>query len=83
MSVWFKIGFSLIAFGMIQAATLVGSNVSDFMYLEDLGLEYTEAGEAIGRYSPGERLQFLGAGALAILGLLSLSAGAISQLKRR
>ena len=83
MSIWLKIGLSLVAFGLIQAATVVGSNVADFMYLEDLGLEDSEGAIAIRRYSPGERLQFLGAAALATVGLLSIAGAGISRLLRR
>jgi hypothetical protein len=83
MSIWIKIGLSLVAFGVIQAATLVTSNVADVMYLEDLELEYSEIAHVVRSYSPGEVTQFLGAAALATLGVISIAGAAISRLLRR
>lgn len=83
MSIWLKIGLSLIAFGLIQAATVVGSNLADYMYLEDLGLEDSEIAHVVRSYSPGEVTQFLGAAALATLGMISIAGALLSRLLRR
>ncbi len=50
--------FSLTAIyiGIAMAVTLWASNFSDFMLLEDLGLEDSEAASALRKVSPGERV---------------------------
>jgi len=44
--------------GLAVLVTIWASNFSDFMLLEDLGLEDSEAAVALYKISPGERLLF-------------------------
>ena len=69
-------GIAIFLVGVAMGYTLWVSGLSEFMYLEDLGLETSEAGIAALRTNPGERLLLnisllLSPGGLVLL-LLSL-----------
>lgn len=49
-------GIAIFLVGVAMGYTLWASGLSEFMYLEDLGLETSEAGIAARRTNPGERL---------------------------
>lgn len=50
-----QVGLTASYIGVAIGATLWGSNFSDYMLLEDLGLEASEAGVALLKVSLGER----------------------------
>jgi len=53
---------------------------SDFMLLEDLGLDESEAAKALRVVSPGERIVLNGGLVLSIFGALGISAYAIRRV---
>lgn len=65
-----EISLTSIYIGAAIAYTLWASNFSDFMLLEDLGLESSEAGEALTKVSPGERVVFNMSALLTISGIV-------------
>jgi hypothetical protein len=58
--------------GLAVIVTIWASNFSDFMLLEDLGLEDSEAAVALYKISPGERLLFTVGILTAAVGLIGL-----------
>jgi hypothetical protein len=75
--------------GLSVTAVLIGvalvfatwaGNFSDFMLLEDLGLDESEAAKALRVVSPGERIVLNGGLVLVIFGALGISACAIRRL---
>lgn len=58
--------------GVAIGATLWMSNFSDYMLLEDLGLETSEAGLALRKVSPGERFLLNMSGLLTLGGVVAL-----------
>lgn len=73
---------SLIA--LLIGVTLIfatwAGNFSDYMLLEDLGLDESEAAKALRVVSPGERLVLNGGVVLSIFGALGLLVGVIRGL---
>lgn len=75
-----EFGLTAIYVGVAIGITLWMSNFSDYMLLEDLSLETSEAGSALRKVSPGERLLLNMSGLLTLGGLAAL---VLSLLIRR
>lgn len=78
------IRFGLISFGagVVVAWTIWASNFSDFMYLEDLGLDESEAAIALGKVNPVEKVMLDLSLVLIALGLVSLVIFAVRSRRR-
>lgn len=78
------IRFGLISFGVgvVVAWTIWASNFSDFMYLEDLGLDESEAAIALGKVNPIEKVMLDLSLVLIALGLVSLVIFAVRSRRR-
>lgn len=78
------IRFGLISFGVgvVVAWTIWASNFSDFMYLEDLGLDESEAAIALGKVNPTEKVMLDLSLVLIALGLVSLVIFAVRSRRR-
>ncbi len=61
---------TILSVGVAMGYTLWASGFSEYMYLEDLGLETSEGGIAALRTSPGEQLLLVVSAALTIGGML-------------
>jgi len=69
--------------GVVLIFATWAGNFSDFMLLEDLGLDESEAAKALRVVSPGERIVLNGGLVLSIFGALGISAYAIRRLIRK
>jgi hypothetical protein len=69
--------------GVAIAFTVWSSNFSDFMLLEDLGLEDSEVASALRKVSPGERLILNSGLFLAIIGSVLLLLASIRRFKQK
>jgi len=78
------IRFGLISFvvGVVVAWTIWASNFSDFMYLEDLGLEESEAANALRKVNPIERVMLDLSLILIAAGLIALVIYAVRSRRR-
>lgn len=76
--------FGSISFvlGVVVAWTIWASNFSDFMYLEDLGLDESEAAIALGKANPIEKVMLDLSLVLIALGLVSLVIFAVRSRRR-
>ncbi len=81
MSTSVKIGTGCLVVGSIALYTIWASNISDYMHLEDLSLEYSPAADALASVSPGERLLLNGALALVIVGLILVLVAGVRKLR--
>lgn len=70
------IGVALLAAGVSSVVTLWSSSFARFMYLEDLGLEGTTAGD-LADFTPVDRGLLISGGILALLGVATLTAAAV------
>lgn len=69
--------------GLALGYGIWGSNIADYMYLEDLGLEESPAAIALRSASPAERI-FLGASAtLIVIGVVTWLVISLIWLKNR
>ena len=64
-----EFGLTTTYVGVAIGVTLWMSNLSDYMLLEDLGLEETEAASELWKVSPGERLLLNMSILLGVVGL--------------
>ena len=72
-----------VSVGLAVLVTIWASNFSDFMLLEDLGLEDSTAAVALHKISPGERLLFTFGILTAAVGLIGLVANFWSSSRKR
>jgi hypothetical protein len=70
------IGVALLAAGVSSVMTLWTSSFARFMYIEDLGLELTTAGD-LAHITPVDRGLVIAGGGLALLGAAALIAAAV------
>ena len=69
--------------GLTVGYTLWASNFADYMHLEDLGLEESEASVALRLVSPGERILLGASLTLMVIGLVAWLIVGLIWLKNR
>jgi hypothetical protein len=78
-----KSSWTAVYVGLSVLVTIWASNFSDYMLLEDLGLEDSAAAVALNKISPGERLIFIFALVTAAAGFVGLILNLWSERRKR
>lgn len=78
-----SVSFTALCIGLAFLFATWAGNFSDYMHLEDLGLEESEAARALRSISPGERMVLNLGFVLSIFGALGLLVDFLGKLVSR